>query len=83
MYVVQELQTDPPDAIIEESRQVAKSIFAIADIMKNVGETSEVGFQPCVVIMLEGLESRDPPLGGGGSDSPGALDPNVGYRIHF
>ena len=63
---------------------MAKSIFAIGDIMKNVGETSEVRFQPCVVTTLEGLESRDPVLwvllNGGGSDSPGALNPiDIGF----
>ena len=66
---------------------MAKSIFAIADIIKNVGETSEVRFQPCVVIMLEGPESRDPVpcvlLGGGGSDSPDALNPNVSFLVEI
>lgn len=33
-----ELQTGPPDAIMKESRQVAKSIFAIANIMKSLGK---------------------------------------------
>ena len=81
-----ELQADPPDVIMKESRQVTKSIFAIADIMKNVGrQVKPDSSQPCVVIMLEGLEDRDPvpcvPLGGEGSDSPGALNQN--YQIHF
>ena len=31
----------------------------IANVVRNVGKMCEVGFQPCVVIMLAGLESRD------------------------
>jgi len=33
-----ELQAGPPDTIKKESRQVAKSIFAIANIMKSLGK---------------------------------------------
>lgn len=33
-----ELQAGPPDTIMKESRQVAKSIFAIANIMKSLGK---------------------------------------------
>ncbi|KAF9648389.1 hypothetical protein BDM02DRAFT_3082236, partial [Thelephora ganbajun] len=33
-----ELQAGPPDTITKESRQVAKSIFAIANIMKSLGK---------------------------------------------
>ena len=31
----------------------------IANVVRSVGKTREVGFQPCVVIVLGGLESRD------------------------
>ena len=33
-----ELQAGPPDTIMRESRQVAKSSFAIANIMKSLGK---------------------------------------------
>ena len=33
-----EIQAGPPDAITKESKQVAKSSFAIANIMKNLGK---------------------------------------------
>lgn len=33
-----ELQAGPPDTIIKESKQVAKSIFAIANVMKSLGK---------------------------------------------
>ena len=33
-----EIQAGPPDRIMKESRQVAKSSFAIANIMKNLGK---------------------------------------------
>jgi len=33
-----ELQAGPPDTIMKESRQVAKLIFAIANIMKSLGK---------------------------------------------
>ena len=33
-----ELHAGPPDTIMKESRQVAKLIFAIANIMKSLGK---------------------------------------------